>query len=262
MSHTFAVPAFGRSPHLSACLDSILGQSRRDSEVVLSTSTPSDFLDKIAKEYRIPLLVNPVREGIGSDWNFALTSTDAQFVTIAHQDDRYEREYTKIMLEAIDRHPNAVIAFSNSTEHTPAGPRNININLRVKRALSTWAYGSGEALEHPRDKCRLLTLGNPVCCPSVVINRGVVPDFRFINAMKSNLDWEAWSRLALTPGAFVYVRTSLVSKCVHPDSETTTLIANRLREKEDRQMFDLFWPKPVAAAISNIYKLGYRANRH
>ena len=261
MSHAFTIPAYGRSSHLTACLDSILRQSRSDSEVVMSTSTPSNFLEKIAKEYRIPLLVNPVREGIGADWNFALTSTDAQFVTIAHQDDRYERDYTALMLDAIRRHPNAVIAYSNSTEHTPAGPRNININLRVKRALSNRAYRADEALEHPPEKRRLLTLGNPVCCPSVVINRGLAPDFRFTNSMKSNLDWEAWSRLALSSGAFVYVRTALVSKCVHADSETSTLIANRLREKEDRQMFDRFWPSPVAAALSIMYKLSYRANR-
>ena len=261
MSHTFAIPAFGRSPHLTACLDSILGQSRRDSAVVISTSTPSDFLESIANEYRIPLFVNPLREGIGGDWNFALTSTDAQFVTIAHQDDRYEREYTALMLEAVHRHPNTLIAFSNSMEHTPAGPRNININLKVKRALSQRAFGVREAIERPKAKRALLTLGNPVCCPSVMINRGLVPDFRFINSMKSNLDWEAWSRLALLPGKFVYIKTPLVSKGVHAESETSALIANQLREKEDRQMFDRFWPQPVAAAISLIYKLGYRANR-
>ena len=261
MSHAFAIPAFGRSPHLTACLDSILGQSRHNSEVVISTSTPSDFLDNIAKQYRIPLFVNPLREGIGGDWNFALTSTDTQFVTIAHQDDRYEREYTALMLEAIHRHPDTLIAFSNSMEHTPAGPRSININSRVKRALIYRAFGSGEAIERSRERRRLLALGNPVCCPSVMINRSFVPDFRFINSMKSNLDWEAWSRLALLPGKFVYVKTPLVSKGVHAESETSALIANQLREKEDRQMFDRFWPQPVAAAISLIYKLGYRANR-
>ena len=261
MNHTFVVPAFGRSPHLSACLDSIQRQSRNDSAIVISTSTPSDFLDKVAKEYRVPLVVNPLHEGIGSDWNFALSSSDAQFVTIAHQDDCYHPEYIARMFEAIGRHPTTVMAFSNSTEHTPAGPRNININLRIKRALITFAFGPREAISRPEDKQRLLTLGNPVCCPSVMINRSLAPDFRFNNSMKSNLDWEAWSRLGLIPGEFLYLKTPLVSKGVHAESETSALIASQLREEEDRQMFERFWPQPVAAAIAMVYKLGYRANR-
>jgi len=261
MNHAFTIPVYGRSPHLRACIDSILKQSQTGSAVVLTTSTPSVFLDNIAAEYRLPLVLNDVRDGIGSDWNFALTAPDAQFVTVAHQDDFYNPDYIKLMFEAINRHPDALVAFSNNTEHTPDGARKVNINLCIKRALSARAFGSSEALDRLQDKRRLLNLGNPVCCPSVIINRRLLPDFRFTGAMKSNLDWEGWWRLAQLPGKFVYVKTPLVSKGVHPESETSALIANQLREQEDRQMFDHFWPRPVAAAIALVYKLGYRANR-
>ena len=261
MNHAFVIPAYGESPHLSSCIDSILSQSAATSEVLLTTSTPSVFLNKIADKYRIPLLVNPVRDGIASDWNFALTAPNAQYVTLAHQDDYYDPRYTTFMLAAIDRHPGMLIAFSNNSEHTPWGPRKVNVNLQIKRLLSIRAFGSKEALVQPEDKRRLISLGNPICCPSVIINRGLVPDFRFADGMKSNLDWEAWSRLALMPGAFVYLKAPLVSKGVHSESETSALIANQLREQEDRQMFDRFWPTPVAAAIAMVYKLGYLANR-
>ena len=71
----------------------------------------------------------------------------------------------------------------------------------------------------------------------------------------------AWLNLARRPGGFVYVREKLVSKGVHAGSETTATIANRAREREDRLMFEALWPKPVAAALSVLYKMGYRANR-
>ena len=261
MNHAFSIPAYGQSPHLRACIDSILKQSKGGSAVILTTSTPSIFLDQIASAYRIPLVVNDVRAGIASDWNFALTASDAHFVTVAHQDDFYAPDFTKLMFEALNRHPDTLIAFSNNSEHTPEGPRQVNINLRIKRALSARAFGSSETLSCLWEKRRLLQLGNPICCPSVIINRSLVPDFRFIESMKSNLDWEAWWRLAQLPGKFVYLKTPLVSKGVHSASETSALIANQLREQEDRQMFDYFWPRPVAAAIAMVYKLGYRANR-
>jgi hypothetical protein len=94
-----------------------------------------------------------------------------------------------------------------------------------------------------------------------MFNRRRLSDFRFSNQFRTNLDWDAWMRLADLPGAFVYVRESLVSKLVHPGSETSVTIANRTRSREDRLMFERVWPKPIAALIAAGYALGYRSNR-
>ncbi len=260
-SHLFAIPVYGQPPHLTECVESILNQSRRSSRIVISTSTPSAFVEEIAQTYRIPLLVNPVRADIATDWNFALATAEADMVTIAHQDDVYDRRYVDTMFDAIARHPGVLMAFSDYCEHTTQGPRSINMNLRIKRLLCSRAFGARETLDSYKAKRRLLTLGNPICCPSVVINRGKIPDFRFSAAMKTDLDWEAWARMAKLSGEFLYVRNILVSKRVHAESETSVTIANRVRETEDRLMFEQFWPKPVASAILAFYKLGYLANR-
>jgi hypothetical protein len=71
----------------------------------------------------------------------------------------------------------------------------------------------------------------------------------------------AWLELARRPGGFVYVRKKLVSKGIHGGSATTATIANRERQQEDRALFGEFWPRPVAAALAAVYRLGYRANR-
>lgn len=261
MNHAFAIPVYGQPPQLAACIESILNQSDRSSRIVISTSTPSGFIEEIAANFKIPFLINPRRADIATDWNFALTSCDAEFVTLAHQDDLYDGLYVQTMGDAVLRHPDALMAFSDFREHSPHGPRPININVRIKRLLCTRAFGRHDTLETLHEKLRLLTLGNPICCPSVVINRRRLPDFRFDETMKTNLDWEAWSRMAQLRGKFVYVKQALVSKRVHPQSETSVTIANKIRENEDRYMFEQFWPKPVAAAILAFYKLGYLANR-
>lgn len=260
-SHVFAIPVYGQPPHLAECVESILNQSRGSSRIVISTSTPSAFIEGIAQTYQVPLLINPTRADIATDWNFALSGAEADMVTIAHQDDVYDRQYVEAMFDAIARHPSMLMAFSDFREHTKQGPRPTNMNLRIKRLLCLRAFGARETLGSFEEKRRLLTLGNPVCCPSVVLNRKRLPDFRFSTAMKTDLDWEAWTRLAQLPGEFLFVRKPLVSKRVHSQSETSVTIANRLRETEDRYMFEQFWPKPVAATILAFYKLGYLANR-
>lgn len=260
-AHAFVIPAFGDSPFLPACLDSIAGQSRGGSEIVITTSTPSDYLRDVAHRYRVPLIVNPRRANIGSDWNFALTASGASALTIAHQDDSYRPDYLERMTAAMARTSDASIAFSDYLESGEKGPRPLHLNIRVKRLLTRRAFGRDDVIRDERAKRSLLHWGNPVCCPSVVLNRAALPEFRFTEDLHSNLDWEAWRQLAGRPGAFVYVREPLVNRRIHTQSETSALIADRRRLEEDRAMFERFWPSPIAALIMTVYRASYLANR-
>jgi hypothetical protein len=261
MDHTFAIPVYRAAPNLASLVKSLRMQAGAPSEILLATSTPSVELESFAKRHTLALHINPQRIDIAADWNFALSAAKTQFVTLAHQDDYFASRYVANLSSALQRHPSGVLAFCDYSEHTPLGKRPTNINLRIKRALRQRAFGRRECIANTRDKVRLLSLGNPICCPSVMFNRSLLADFHFPTGFQTNLDWMAWLELARRPGGFVYVRERLVSKGVHSGSETTATIANRAREREDREIFDALWPAPVAAALASLYRLGYRANR-
>jgi glycosyltransferase involved in cell wall biosynthesis len=261
MDHSFVIPVYLAAPRLDSLIESLRAQEGAQSEILLSSSTPSAELDETAKRQAIPLYINPKRVDICADWNFALAAASTRFVTLAHQDDLFERAYVSRLRAALCANPGAIVAFCDYTEHSPQGPRSRNLNLRIKRALCRRAFGARECISATRDKVRLLSLGNPICCPSVMIDRSKIPDFRFPDGFHTNLDWRAWLDLARHPGGFVYVRDRLVSKGVHVESATSVTIANREREREDRALFDSLWPRPIAAALAAIYRLGYRANR-
>lgn len=259
--HTFAIPVYRAAPHLGALIASLRAQSGKASEILLATSTPSPPLEELSRREGVRLHINPHSAGIAADWNFALRAASTRLVTLAHQDDLFAPEYAARLAAALQRHAGSVIAFSDYSEHTPRGARPRNMNLRIKSALRRRAFGAREHLSEPRDKLKLLSLGNPICCPSVMFNRSTLGEFRFPDGLLTNLDWMAWVELARRPGAFVYVRERLISKGVHAGSETTATIANQARAREDRALFEVFWPRPVAAALAALYKLGYRANR-
>ena len=261
MDHTFAIPVYLAAPNLSTLVESLRVQAGEPSEILLATSTPSVELESFAKSHGLSLHINPRRIDIAADWNFALSAARTQFVTLAHQDDYFAAPYVARLSSALRRHPDGVLAFCDYLEHTPRGARATNINLRIKRALRQRAFGQRECIADTRDKVRLLSLGNPICCPSVMFNRSSLAGFRFAAGFQTNLDWMAWLELARRPGGFVYVREQLVSKGVHAASETTASIASRARAREDRAIFDALWPRPVAAALAALYRLGYRANR-
>jgi glycosyltransferase involved in cell wall biosynthesis len=261
MDHSFVIPVYRAAPHLPALIESLRAQTVPGSEILLASSTPSAELAATAKCFSLPLHVNPQHTDIAADWNFALGKARTAFVTLAHQDDVFAPDYIEQLTGALRRHPAALLAFCDYSEHTALAARPRNINLKIKRALRRHAFGARECISEVRDKMRLLSLGNPICCPSVMFNWGALGYFQFPNGYKTNLDWMAWLELARRPGGFVYVPECLVSKGVHAESETTASIANRAREREDRAIFEALWPKPVAAALAALYKFGYRANR-
>ena len=259
--HAFVVPAFGESPWLDGCLASIAAQTRDTSEVLVTTSTPNATISEAARRHGVPVRVNATRGGIGSDWNYALAATDAQWVTLAHQDDDYHPTYVARLLEALQCEADALMGFCDYSEVTALGPRAMHVNLRVKRWLCDRTFRGRTAIREPSDKRRLLAFGNPIGCPAVVLNRDRVPGFAFAEDLASNLDWDAWLRLAALPGAFVRVPEPLVVRRIHPASETSALIADRRRASEDRAMFARLWPPPVASAIAFLYRMSYAANR-
>lgn len=259
MKHAFVIPAYRESPFLADCIQSLLAQRLR-SAVVVTTSTPSDFLSNICRQHGLSLLVNPHAFGIASDWNFALTATDADIVTLAHQDDLFLPDYLTKMVDAFRANPSAILAFTDHLEHTASGPRSTNINVLIKRWLSSRVFGAATYIDDANTKRGLLKWGNPISCPSVTIHRRLVPDFRFSDEYQINLDWDAWLRLALRRGGFLYLRERLVSHRVHNGTETTASILDRRRHVEDLSMFKRLWPTPFALLIHRMYRFSYRAN--
>lgn len=259
--HAFVVPAYGDSPYLADCLESILAQSLPASQVVLCTSTPSDHLARIADRFGLPLIPTGAPSSIAGDWNFALSQARTRWVTIGHQDDLYEPDYVRAMQDHWSAHPETAVAFSDYRECTDSGPRPDPINLRIKRLLCANAFRRRPVIRDPASTRRLVCWGNPVCCPSVTFDRHQLPDFRFAPGLRTNLDWDAWARLAESGQAFGYLPRPLVRKRVHEKSETTETLASGDREREDRLLFSRFWPPAVVNMLMLAYRQSYHANR-
>jgi glycosyltransferase involved in cell wall biosynthesis len=243
------VPAFGEPRWLDRCVESLQRQSV-PTHVLITTSTPNAYLSSIARLRQIPIIVNSVAAGIASDWNFALAQARSEWVSLAHQDDWYERDYVESCLNAVKAAPNAVLLYTDATE-TIEGRTGDLMNTRVKRLISNLAFLTSRSIESPWRKRLLLSFGNPIPCPSVMLSRRALPTFSFPDGWKSNLDWRAWFTLALQPGAFVYVSRRLVHRTLHLDGATTRALADRAQE--DARMFKELWPAPVAAALNRLY---------
>lgn len=255
-NHTFAICAYKESPYLEECIQSLLNQSI-SSNIIMSTSTPNDYISELAKKYNIPLYINTGEKGIGQDWNYAVSQAKTDYVTVAHQDDIYKKDYLKEIVKQIEKSEDCVIAFTDYTEIKNGKETPLNTNLRIKEVMmfplrfckkSRWI------------KRRVLSLGNPICCPSVTVNRKKVGDRPYLTNLKCSLDWDTWLAFADIKGKFIYIPKHLMSHRIHEQSETTALIENHVRLDEDLEIFKRLWPDCIANWLMKRYKNSVKSN--
>lgn len=255
-NHTFAIPAYKESPHLQDCIDSLKKQAVL-SEIILCTSTPSAFLEDIARKNNLQLFINPKAAGIVSDWNFALNMIKTKYATLAHQDDIYHPEYTENIIQLAETKKDALIVFSNYDEILHSGNtiliRKNSKNFFIKNLLLKL---------FSKNKKRLLAFGNPIGCPTVTFHKKNIGDFKFDANFSIDMDWKAWCDLAQKEGSFVWAQKTLVSHRIYPESETSNGLTENRRQREDLEMFKLLWPNYIASLFGKIYTLSYKNNKN
>lgn len=256
--HSFAILAYKESPYLKKCIESLLNQTVK-SEIFISTSTPSVFLENIAKEFSLPLIENKNQGGIASDWNFALQRSNTKYVTLAHQDDLYFSYYTELSVSAACKSKNNLITFSNYCELSKNRLRTFTVNLLIKKILLFPFWFSSNVKKHTWKKM-ILMFGSPINCPGVMYHKKNLGNFAFDSSFSINLDWEAWIRLAQREGRFVYVNKRLMAHRIYEGSETTWGIKENKRKREDTILFHRLWPATIAEILWKIYSLSYRSN--
>lgn len=258
--HTFVVPAYGRSRHLEDCLASLRTQSS-GSRVVVSTSTPFEGIETLAKEYGAEIFVHSPNRGIGHDWNMALEQSRTTWTTLAHQDDVYYREYSARVCDAGGNSEDTLIVFSDYVEVRQNGKCSVGPLLMLKRLLLHGGFLGRNTIASRGAKMRALRLGSSIPCPAVTYHRRAIESFRFREDLRVSLDWAAWLDLATRRGAFVWVRDVLMEHRIHPVSETRRALDDGSRRREDLDLLQMLWPRPVAKLLSAAFSVAYGEER-
>ena len=257
--HTFIILAYKESAYLEDCIKSVLDQSA-ESEVVIATSTPNDFINETARKYNLRVIVNERGSlGIGYDFDFAISCGKTSLVTIAHQDDVYDRTYAEEIINAYGKYENALIIFPDYYELRDGVKTYSNKNLKIKKALLfplRFKCWSGRKFI----KRSALRFGDAICCPAVTFNTNKVSVPVFESDLKCDIDWLAWERLSREKGRFIYIHKPLMGHRIHSASTTTDIINDNARTSEDYIVLRKFWPKPIAKIIQKLYSSSENSN--
>ena len=249
---TIVICAYKECPDLKKSIKSVLRQTVK-SQVIISTSTPNDYINGIAKKYNIPVIVNP-EGGHVKDYNFAMDHVKTRLGMIAHQDDLLHPEFVERNLKALNRASDPIISFSNYLEiHNGRIDRKPSMIVRVKR-LIVWPMRIPFFRRTVAAKRLGQCFGDPITHPTVICVMNKMPEVMFREQYRASMDWDLWERLSKQKGEFVYVSKVLMFHRMSDDNMTAKLIhGTNARYDDEFEIMSRFWPKWFAKILMIFY---------
>ena len=250
--------AYKESPYLEDCIKSLINQKMK-CNVAISTSTPNELVKSLSKKYDIPLYINKKSNGYYDDFLFAFNKSETDYVTLCHQDDIYMENFSLEVLKKIKQANDNLIIFSNYYDYKNETIIKKSKLLFVKRILN-FLLGFKIFQNSKFIRRRILSLGNPICSPTVTFNKKLISEPVAKCPFRTSHDWYTWISLSNQKGKFVYIRKPLLLRRINELSETTLVIADNSKQKSDLEIFKMFWPESIAKLILKIYSSSEKNN--
>lgn len=250
--------AYKDSPYLEECIKSLLNQEMKCS-VSISTSTPSTFINNLAKKYGVNLYVNKKSNGYYDDFLFAYNKAETKYVTLCHQDDVYLSNFSKEILKRTRNNKDILILFSNYYDYKNDEIIKHSKLLFVKRAMNFLLkfkiFQNSKFIRR-----RILSFGNSICSPTVTFNKEKIKEPVVKCPLATSHDWYTWVDFSSKKGKFVYISNPILLRRINELSETTLVIENNTKKESDYEIFKMFWPTKIAKIISKIYSVSEKNN--
>jgi glycosyltransferase involved in cell wall biosynthesis len=111
------LPVYNGEVYLGQSIESLLGQTYEDFELIISDNASTDATGEICRSYakqdsRIRYVLQPRNIGLGPNHNFVFSEARGDLFKWAACDDLYARDLLQRCVEALDAHPEVVLAHT------------------------------------------------------------------------------------------------------------------------------------------------------
>lgn len=213
---SICVPAYKRVMYLERLLESILIQTYKNFEIIISDDSDDDSVEKFIKWYegKLPIKYYKNERSLGTpaNWNFAISKAKGEWVKLMHDDDWFS---TTESLENFVKYTHAdhKFIFSAYTNFYEEENRELKISLT--------GTGKRLILKEPD----VLLLKNMVGPPSVtLIHRSITEQYD--ENLKWRVDTEFYSRVLKLNKNFIYINQSLINIGISQSQVTQSCINN------------------------------------
>ena len=201
------MPAWNASEFIAPVLESLASQTYANLDVLISVDLCSDGTAEICERFtathpNVRVIRQPVRLGWLANANALLSAAEGDYAFFAFHDDPLTSEYVATLVAALERNPDAVLAFSDFTTNSGSG-----------------TYDVLDGVTQRFERCRRIFHGYGVWWSP---NRGLMrmDAVKKLGGMRRSLAGEysadmPWLLRLATLGAFVHVPEKLLHKNLH-----------------------------------------------
>ena len=112
---TIGLPVYNGERYLAEAIDALLGQSYKDFELIISDNASTDGTAEICQRYvrqdaRVRYIRQPKNIGLAPNHNVVVEQARGELFKWAANDDLYARELIERCIDALDEHPDVVLA--------------------------------------------------------------------------------------------------------------------------------------------------------
>jgi glycosyltransferase involved in cell wall biosynthesis len=211
------VPAYNAAPTIGAAIESVLGQTRDDFELIVvddgSTDDTAARIEPYLRDQRVRL-ISQANRGQASARNTAITAASGVYVSLLDSDDLWLPEYLDLMGRPLDDDRSAAVVYTDAWDLDDETGR------VARRTLTTPWHPPSVPADAAQFFRALLEFGNFVFV-GATIRRAVLADVGLFRlGVEGSEDYEMWLRIAARGYEFVRVDLPLAIYRRRPDQWT------------------------------------------
>jgi glycosyltransferase involved in cell wall biosynthesis len=205
------VPSYNHAHFLGRCIESVLGQTYADWELLILDDGSSDESVAIARSYedpRIRVHTNPQNLGTYGTENRGIDSASGDLIAILNSDDFWQPDKLELQVDLLRRYPEAPFSYTRGDVVDDQGD-----------AMGDFEQHRDYPTAEHQNVLPFLLEVNQILASSVVFRRGKV---RFDEQLRYSGDWVAALRLA-QQGPAVFVDQPLTAWRQHGENASKQL---------------------------------------
>jgi glycosyltransferase involved in cell wall biosynthesis len=223
---TVGIPTYNRSAYLREAMESVLGQSFRDFNLLISDNGSTDGTEDLVNEFasadqRVIYHRFPRNCGLAQNWRHVIMSPETEFVAFLPDDDLWLPHHLSNAIEALQSVPNAVLFgctakfFGKDPGHDSHQPYWIN----------------GGKSRHVMDTAKRFSPWlnqTPMAATSVVFRRSARDQIIWYNDDKLGaIDWLIWGQMAMC-GATIFEPQVGVKLRWHEGNQSHSILKGKM----------------------------------
>jgi glycosyltransferase involved in cell wall biosynthesis len=187
------IPAYNVEKYISACLNSVIGQSYKNIEIIIvndgSTDTTTTILDHYQKKDSRIQIVHKINGGLASARNAGLAVARGEYLFIFDSDDCMLPEKVTSQVAWLEQHPAYDVVYSDLVHFFDGTTKTFHLMIRPLES----------------DQYKTLLKGNCINPNTICMRRTVYINIGgFDETLRSAEDWEYWLRITRAGIVFGY----------------------------------------------------------